>query len=486
MPLSEIQAKTKEELVSKIIKELESSQKHTHEQAIAIALAEAKRRGFDAEVSMAYHEPMSISFGKAQDLQNVLRVPVTLVVDMFQTYHISELPFLDGIVETEFIKVKKDWDEIKKAFQDLKDRKIDSIPYVEPHTNAIFQKDQIPKELQEMMTDYIQDSEIKGYIKEFSLDEVKKSLKAVAYITVSKADPDTIKNIKDGKVVNVSIGFTCSFDGLEAYLSNTCDHLIQRGIQIGHLAGLPHARGKCPTGLCGLGQDSSKTWDDKRHMIGQYLRQLQLGNKPSILLSSLRTDFHDPQMDKSTGNVNSFKYTPNQIQHNKVKPMATLEEVLAQLTDAQKEIAQLKGTQSTAMSDELKTAKFQLVDANKKIADLETEKKECGKKLGEKDEEIKKLKEKQKDVLITEITSVPRYKDGKFDGKELKEYCNHDLELIRKTVSDELDKKVGFNKPPQAERDSKTQSADAQKKEFPLVGVSPNFDEEKDKKEVDE
>jgi len=197
------------------------------------------------------HETVKDAVGKATRLNNVLKIPVTLVAEMVQDYHISELPWLKKKVGPDVtrIKVFKPYEELVKAFQDLHDRHIDQIPFVVPHSSATFLKDQIPKG-NDHIKDWIQDAEVKGYIKDFFMDEVGRKLKGWAYITISKCDPEFIKDLESGTVVDVSIGFLCDFDSGGTFNDQTYT-LTQCNIQIGHLAGLPMLAGSVPRDCAG-------------------------------------------------------------------------------------------------------------------------------------------------------------------------------------------------------------------------------------------
>ena len=464
MPLNQIKANSKEELIEKIMEELMASGKHTKEEAIAIAYAEAKRRGYTDQVSI--HESVADAFGKTNRLNNVLKVPVTLVAEMVQTYHIDELPWLKSKVgkDIQAVKVFKPYEELVKALKDLEDRNVKQIPFVMPHSSATFLSDQIPTNAKGWLKDSIKDSEVKGYIKDFSLDETNHKLKGWAYLPISQHDKEFIDQLERGEVINVSIGFICDFD-YGGTFNGQQYALTQRNIQIGHLAGLVHARGKCPSGLCGLNQDAEKVVEHD-HTAELYLSGIpHITQVHSVMVDIETTATYDPMsiwapqvpINTSTNIESSSDIMP-----------PTIEELQKALTDAQKTILDMQSSD----------IKKQLTDAQKVIADwqtkydaikvakdaMEEETKKCGEKVKEKDAEIEKLKTISKDQLIAKLKPV--YGDRVVTkGKKLDELCLHDLEVVADSVGIAIENALKTNGTP-----GKSPEADHQLK---LTGQQP-------------
>jgi predicted nucleic acid-binding Zn ribbon protein len=66
---------------------------------------------------------------------------------MIQDYHISEYPQFQDLLpkDTQYFPILKDWKELQEMVKDC-NKRMDFIPYVEPHTHCIYLKQHIPKE----------------------------------------------------------------------------------------------------------------------------------------------------------------------------------------------------------------------------------------------------------------------------------------------------------------------------------------------------
>lgn len=431
---------SKSECVSRFLKEeipehLEGSNQGIHwtskEQAVAAAYNYCGEHGFSD--SAIVHEQTVGSMAKPVRLNNVLKVPVTLAAEMIQKYHISELPWLKKYLgkDIQYVKVFKPYEELCAALDDLAERGITQIPYVEPHSNATFLKEQIPADA-DWITDSIPEDQCRGYIKEFYKDDVQRKIKGFAYLTISKMDPQDVENIENGKVVDVSIGFICDFTagGIfkdEAYL------LTQRKMRIGHLAGLHHDHGKCPKDICGLNQDrliaSAQFMVDKKEVIPDN----HIVAFHSIFIPIETPKVPDPPI-LSVSQVPIYPSLPIPIQE--VTFDMTIEEQLAQLkvqlADKDKELASL---QTSALNKQI-TDKDQIIndmkvrlDAANALRDAAVaEAKECGEKMKAKDADIEKLKKTEKEGLVKKLK--PIYKDALIQGKKVEDLCLHDLQTL--------------------------------------------------------
>ena len=67
---------------------------------------------------------------------------------------------------------------------------------------------------------------------------------------------DVIEQVKNGDLVDVSIGFTFSKDSTPGVWGDAKYDYVQRNLMIDHLAA-PLVAGRCPSPFCGLGQDSA-------------------------------------------------------------------------------------------------------------------------------------------------------------------------------------------------------------------------------------
>jgi len=464
MPLSEITAKTKEELISKVI-EKEMGIGKTREQAIAIAYAEAKTRGYDQSNTMAYayHETISNVIGKGQRLNNVLKVPVTLVAEMIQDYHISELPFMKDYIDpnTRYIKVLKDWKEIKFAYKDLLARKIESIPYVMPHTRGIFVKDQCPEAAKKYFEDseYITDREIHGYVKDFYLDEEKHKLKGNLYLPDNKNEEKFMKDVEGGKVIDVSIGFICSFDNGGVFEGE--DYVLtQRDLQIGHLAGLVDQMGKCPAGICGINQDSIVHDYAKTHLVGKsfpYFHEVpDCGCKTKIDRKDSKNEVHvNVTLDNVDSNGLITPSTHNQI--SGVFPMADdIEKLKTELTSKDAKIKALEDQATSALSDKVTKISTDLTLMSKTVAERDVEIKSLKEEIEKFKAEKKKAEDTERPRIIANLekAGVLEIDDG-IEIKPLKDACLRSLRIAWGSVSKNNDAMLKLGGMPKPSEDPK-------------------------------
>jgi len=176
--------------------------------------------------------------GTASMLNNVLKIPVVIAAEMVQMYHRSELPYWvqDQLPETvDFVPIYKNYDELVKSADS-----VDRVPSIINHTHFVSSDD---------------DPEIVGWLKQLRGDPKKRTVKGYLYLAVDKIGNELELRIRNGDVIDVSIGGSCNFSpgGTfqgQAYL------LSQTNITLNHLAILPDEPGRCPSNVCGLNKDS--------------------------------------------------------------------------------------------------------------------------------------------------------------------------------------------------------------------------------------
>ena len=150
----------------------------------------------------------------------VLKAPVSAAAAMVQEYTI------DG----KKVMVLKDPKELKAAADCAR-----MLPITNDHPT------------QRIVTDQ---SEIKGWTDLIIFDEKNEKLRT----NIEVRDEKTIKDIQEGKD-NVSIGFMCDLDYTPGKFKEEAYDAVQRNIVLNHLAIVD--KGRCPTGKCGIGQDSA-------------------------------------------------------------------------------------------------------------------------------------------------------------------------------------------------------------------------------------
>lgn len=425
----------------------------------------------DSDVMYAYHEPVTNAIGKASRLKNVLKVPVTLVAEMVQKYAKSELPWLADKLPKDlpFIKIFKPWTEIKKAYQDLVDRGITELPFVMPHTSATFCEDQIPSDVKAYIKDFIDPKAIQGYVKDFYLDEDHHKLKGFVYLKIADHDPEFIAKLENGIIVDVSIGFICAFDS--GGIFNGEDYLLtQIDWQIGHLAGLVHERGKCPSGVCGLNQDHQKSTEQDRisDSLLQYLPHIVAEYDMSKIDQTKDNSVGIPRSVETTDNLHTnilpipvVPIYPSLPTVTKVDTMAPdeIDSYKKQIADLQKQLAD---QQTSALNAKVQAQVQEIHDVGIKLESmknlkdkLETDMAECKKKSEEKDVEIAKLKAKKREEMVPLIDKAFG-KERTWHGKKATELCDHDIELVFDDAKAVLDQNLIATGAPKPAQDAHT------------------------------
>jgi len=341
-------------------------------------------------------EETTATFTNPTGLKQVLKADITIAAEMIQRYHVdTELPWLRPFLpeDIRFVKVFKPYAELEKMQASV----TDWIPYVMPHSSGTFLKDQCPNSMRKEMKDFIKDEEVFGKVKGLTADSKHKKIKGTVYITKNRVEdkyPGTIKRIEDGEVIDVSIGFICEFTkgGIYKHKDGRSEEylLTQRNMLLGHVAGLVHQRGKCPSGICGINQDhahsDSEADTSERKLIQSSIvvidSSIVKGNVEIPLSEELdlKLNLEGPQTSTMGGlnsenlnisdNGSASIMTPEEI----AKLQKQLLEAQAQIDQQAKELQKFKDSQSQAMQDESKRkdAKIEVLEGQVKklTADL--------------------------------------------------------------------------------------------------------------------
>lgn len=386
-------------------------------------------------------------------------VPVTLAAEMVQDYHISEVGWLfEKLPEDEYIKVFKPYEELKKAIQDLEDRGIKKVPYVMPHTDATFVKDQCPPRLQVFVDDgydvpFISDNEIVAYIQEFKADDISRKIKAKLYLKTASNDQDYLNFIADvesGKVINVSIGFICDWAGAGVFNGQPYT-LTQTNIQIGHLAGLVNARGKCPAGICGINQDHHIDINHEHTHVANmgniycgFTDENKIGTEQTCDCAKKTKDKSDEDVVVQDNRLLNNSHV-NQTQEDIL--MTPEEEAAKKKAEEEKEKMKKESKDSTEIliqSNHDLTLKLGI--AEQTIADLRKEV-----------QDLKKENDSFKEIKRSELIEFLG-KDRVINGKKIADTCLHDLSVMADFKRDMQDKELenkGLPMPSADERKNK-------------------------------
>jgi hypothetical protein len=479
MPLKEIEASSKVELVKKIM-EKEMAAGKSKEEALAIAYAEAKRRGMADR--FCYQEVIA-SIDNVVELKGILKVGVTMAAEMVQKYHRSEIPFIDmnAPPEVTFINVFKPYEELKAAVQDLNERKITQIPFVMPHTRGTFLKDQVPAHAKDYIKRFVEDPEVKAWVKEFRADDKARKIKGTLYIKTADNDPLFIDAVKNGKVIDVSIGFICQFDDGGEF--NGQEYLLtQRKIQIGHLAGLIHDRGKCPSGICGINQDSSVVIRDQIQdmlHIPHFIESIDFNHAKEFNMGFVEGELQTKADELSTSRPSvGFNTSSSDIPPNEVLTVTETEDNFKKIiAEKDAEIATMKANLAT-----IKDAQEKIHEHKLEVASLKETIKQRDAALEAKIKEIADKDTKIKGFETQELTAIIDWMKGKgvtkVDDKNIEDYCLHDLRLLKKFREQELDAALKSGNsggmPSQADREKKLKGDD-NKPKFSSMTVSEDY-----------
>ena len=200
-----------------------------------------------------FHDFTSSITGKASKVNQHRKVRVILAKELIQEYSKWELTdFLRKQIPegVDFVKVLKPYSALKDAIKGMK-----RLPISFGHMG--------------MITDD-QDWRIEGWVRQLTFDDVNKTIKGWAYISILHLTDDQLFLLDNGEPINVSIGGTAIFgDG--------CNHCFpsymftQDKIMLNHLAILWNDIGRCSTDHCGLNMDSSegsKNLETRIHICG--------------------------------------------------------------------------------------------------------------------------------------------------------------------------------------------------------------------------
>ena len=414
------------------------------------------------------YQELTATFDRVTEMNGILEVGVTMAAEMVQKYHRSEIPFIDENAppDVQYVKVFKPYEELKKAIDDLKDRGITQLPFVMPHTNGTFLKDQVPEKAKQYLTRFVTDTDVKAWVKKFRADDTTRKIKATLYIPLSKNDPKFIDAVKKGKVIDVSIGFICSFDdggefNGEEYL------LTQRDIQIGHLAGLIHDRGKCPSGICGINQDSTVEvgdHDHEFHQVPHFIEAIDFDHR-----EELATNFVEPtspnELPKTAtiGPLGGLNTSQNISHTVEAKKMPDIEiDFKKAIADKDQELANLKAQLATIKEsqDKAHESKLEAASLKETIKQRDLSLEAMKKTVADAEAKVKKFEDNER---VSIIDWMKNKKVEEIDGKKIEEYCLHDLELLKKFKMKELDdalKNGSSPMPSQTDRDTKTSGQD--------------------------
>jgi len=421
----------------------------------------------------AVEETYSMTFGKPSKLNGIVKVPVTMAAEMVQDYHIEEVPFMKEYVAegTDRVPIFKPFEELAAAIQDLETRGIKELPFVIPHSDATFMEGQVPEEYKDMITDFIKESEIRGKIKEFKIDDVNRKIKATLYASIDKNDPKFIESIEQGEKTNVSIGFVCEFHLQDGIWKDRKYLAAQRKIKLGHLAGLPDGVGKCPIGTCGINQDTTAKLPPMPRVIWLFKRIAEsfVADLPEKVIPLDPILPNANLLDNSTGIIPI--YTPNPL---------SIKELASSMTEAElQKLIELKDAQIAKLQTETQTfkdAKYteQMGILSTKVNDLGTqlatlqkiadgnaaEAKDAKAKLAETQEKLKKVEEieagKDRAILATKFGGMDAILDPEKNIK-IKDLCAHDAHLAALMVKGQADAQLsanGFPRPNPSERQS--------------------------------
>jgi hypothetical protein len=390
--------------------------------------------------------PIGVANKKITEDDKYLHTTVTMAAQMVQDYHISELWWMADALpdDTEFIPIFKDYQELKKMIVDLKTRHIDSIPFVMPHTNAIFLKEQIPTKLKDQMNG-IDPKEVCGYCDNFSYDDKHTKVRADIHMDKKKCGDVASKLVREGGVMSVSIGFICDFD-LNANSHNGKHYLgKQIDLQLGHLAGIMEGSGKCPIGTCGINQDTNRVSRLQDSWIKTDLPVSVAQAQPSPKVEFI------PKAVELDG---SFKKENHQIQHStqiKGKIIMTEAELQAELLKVKSELDASRSTaaqtQVVALTNELKDTKTELgakisviALKDKEIADLNT-------KVSDLSLKVKEIEDKEasdnRSFLVTQYGSLDYVIP--VINKKVRDLCIKELRITRGAIEGALDSKLKSN-----------------------------------------
>jgi len=512
MPLSEIKADNKNDLIKKII-EHEISQGKSQKEAVAIAMAEAKRRGYDIDLKelikssldsfnadagytpVVFQQMIPTPFvGKAQELNGVIKVPITIAMEMVQNYHRKEVPWLADKLPADisYIKVFKPWGELKKNIGEIKE-----LPFVMPHTEATFSEDTCPADLKKYMKDFIRPDQIMGYVRDLYADDYTHKIKGNLYLPTKKHDPAFIQAVKDGQRFHVSIGFMC--DWAEGGKFNGEEYLLtQKGIRYGHVAGLLHAQGKCPIGRCGINQDQNLAVDNITNTLNIHHDMNQVigldfdGHVHTIqtFISNTASDSTNPQPSQEKLVQNEgFKYPilhneNNALllkQHEVNKKMPTIEELQAALAAKDTEILQLKRA----------SADSRVAELEKGNKDLSVERDTMKAMIASKDSEIATLKQKCadldadnkkfKDEEAKELKAFIKKRTEKIGDKKVDDMCLDALRIAKNTIVQLADSSIQENGIPKPAEDARVENTEQSGKKKMPMGFVNMADHYKDK-----
>jgi hypothetical protein len=461
----------------------------------------------------------SANLEKPSRLRGVLKVPITIAAEMVQTYHISELSFLrDFLPESvKTVRVFKPYEELADAASRAQGL---ALPFVIPHTNQTFIKDQIPLTMQDRITDFIPEERVLGVVKHLREDIVNRKIKGTLYIPIKRMEdlhPGLIADIEKGHVVDVSIGFLSGFGEGGVFVNKdgtSQEYLLhQKNITYGHVAGLLHARGKCPSGICGVNQDKYNPEiiaKDISDSLTQGPRLIKVYNDPTAKVPTIasegivsQTIIDDLKAAMAMGTIvpkGGLKSTSDNTQSSskvdtksqkpiEEKLMApTPEQLAVLLSDAQKQISaqqdkitKLESTLTENADAKLKKTELELGLTKKALEKANEEKSVLKKQVESKDKELSQFLTDKKSELLEYFDKLGIKEIDLPTG--VKAIADLDLDMlqfakaVQSTINDAAVKngQSGFPVPDQKERDKKKAGQQQEPSEFTSMNVDSNF-----------
>ena len=394
-----------------------------------------------SQIKTSFIEPSSQTISKGTVKGRHLHIDGYIAAEMIQDYHITEYPQFQEILpkDTQYIPVLKDWKELQDMVKDCNER-MDFVPYVEPHTHSTYLKEHVPKEYKEEMEECIHPEEVKGKLTK--IDCAKDGSHRIAAhfdLDMDKCSKETIKNLKEGKPISVSIGFMCDTQLVSGMLGDKTYTAVQRHIQIGHVAGIVHGSGKCPLGTCGIGQDE----DIHPRLIGicfipsstaEEMNSSNDNSKPIEILP-IQADNH----------VTVFKKTKSLLKNNMRNSSQLGRKIMPNKDGSEGDSKPADGTAPIPTPSNEDQTDYDGIIAGKDAV-ITMLKDQIASITVERDNAVKKIRDAE-DVQAKEDRAwiISKMKGDKvidYIGKKASELCAHDAKVVRGTMASTLDLKL--------------------------------------------
>lgn len=393
--------------ISSRIKELlEEDPEMEQDEAFAVAYRESVSKNDENDI---YGIDVTV-FDSVNDLNNVLKIPVTLAKEMVQPYH-------DG-------KHFKPFKELKKAI----DRIGDKLPIIIEHKR-------------------FSDNDVVGYVKEIRADEKDRSIKGYAYLTESRIPSPLLIKLKDGDRVPVSIGFFADIGSGGEYNGIQYD-ATQRNIILNHLAICLRSKPRCDLDNCGLnvGEEipvmDSVSNEEVMELINKKPHYFNIYNKDKEEKENIINNTEEEKIMEDTQIEDAYIPESHKKIFSKLNellnflPMGKRKDatdLLVQLLDKDydEEQGEVPGEQDTGPDEyDKKKKEKKMKKEDSMVEELQNKIKELQDSVSKKDNELEEYREKEKEYLVDSITRFSQFKED-----ELKEKCVKELRIIEDTVS---------------------------------------------------